>query len=111
MLGLPDRVRACLFDLDGVLTRTAEVHAAAWKEMFDRYLRERAKRTGGEFVAFDAVGEYGKFVDGKPRYEGVRSAHSSVPAGSSCPRARRAIHPTPRRSTAWAIARTRSCCE
>lgn len=73
MLGLPDRVRACLFDLDGVLTRTAEVHAAAWKEMFDRYLRERAKRTGGEFVAFDAVGEYGEFVDGKPRYEGVRS--------------------------------------
>jgi beta-phosphoglucomutase-like phosphatase (HAD superfamily) len=42
VIGLPDSVRACLFDLDGVLTRTATVHAAAWKEMFDRYLRERA---------------------------------------------------------------------
>ncbi len=73
MLGLPAGVRACLFDLDGVLTQTAKVHAAAWKEMFDGYLRERARRTGGEFVAFDAVGEYDEYVDGKPRYEGVRS--------------------------------------
>ncbi len=73
MLGLPAGVRACLFDLDGVLTRTAEVHAAAWKEMFDGYLRERAEGVGGEFVAFDAVGDYDEFVDGKPRYEGVRS--------------------------------------
>ncbi|MGI8559313.1 MAG: HAD-IA family hydrolase [Solirubrobacteraceae bacterium] len=73
MLGLPGGVRACLFDLDGVLTRTAEVHAAAWKEMFDGYLRRRAESRGEEFVAFDAVGEYDEFVDGKPRYEGVRS--------------------------------------
>ena len=73
MLGLPDEVTACLFDLDGVLTQTAEVHAAAWKEMFDDYLRGRAARTGGEFIAFDAVGEYDEYVDGKPRYEGVRS--------------------------------------
>ncbi len=73
MLGLPDAVRACLFDLDGVLTQTAKVHAAAWKEMFDGYLRERAARTGEEFVAFDPVGEYDEYVDGKPRYEGVRS--------------------------------------
>jgi beta-phosphoglucomutase family hydrolase len=73
MLGLPDEVKACLFDLDGVLTQTAKVHAAAWKEMFDGYLRERAAQTGEEFVAFDAVGEYDKYVDGKPRYEGVRS--------------------------------------
>ena len=73
MLGLPDRVRGCLFDLDGVLTRTAEVHAAAWKEMFDSYLRERAARSGEQFVAFDAVGDYDEYVDGKPRYEGVRS--------------------------------------
>ncbi|CAA9514359.1 MAG: Beta-phosphoglucomutase, partial [uncultured Solirubrobacterales bacterium] len=49
MLGLPDGVSACLFDLDGVLTQTAKVHAAAWKEMFDAFLRERAERTGEPF--------------------------------------------------------------
>jgi beta-phosphoglucomutase family hydrolase len=73
MLGLPERVRACLFDLDGVLTRTAEIHAAAWREMFDAYLRERAIQSGERFVAFDPVGDYDEYVDGKPRYEGVRS--------------------------------------
>ena len=73
MLGLPDEVRACLFDLDGVLTQTAKVHAAAWKEMFDGYLRERAAESGERFVAFDRVGDYDEYVDGKPRYEGVRS--------------------------------------
>jgi beta-phosphoglucomutase family hydrolase len=73
LLGLPDAVSACLFDLDGVLTQTAKVHAAAWKEMFDAYLRERAARTGERFVPFDAVGEYDQYVDGKPRYEGVQS--------------------------------------
>jgi beta-phosphoglucomutase family hydrolase len=72
-LGLPNGVRACLFDLDGVLTQTAKVHAAAWKEMFDGYLRERAARTGEEFVPFDPVADYGEYVDGKPRYDGVRS--------------------------------------
>ncbi|KOV92872.1 beta-phosphoglucomutase family hydrolase [Streptomyces sp. NRRL B-3648] len=73
MLGLPDHVRACLFDLDGVLTRTAEVHAAAWKEMFDAYLRERAAREGTEFVPFDAVDDYDEYVDGRPREDGVRT--------------------------------------
>ena len=73
VIGLPDSVRACLFDLDGVLTRTATVHAAAWKEMFDGYLRERAARTGEEFVSFDPVADYARYVDGKPRYDGVRS--------------------------------------
>jgi beta-phosphoglucomutase family hydrolase len=73
MLGLPAGVTACLFDLDGVLTRTATVHAAAWKEMFDGYLRERAARTGEEFVPFDAVLDYREYVDGKPRYDGVRA--------------------------------------
>jgi beta-phosphoglucomutase family hydrolase len=70
MLGLPDGVRACLFDLDGVLTKTAVVHAHAWKEMFDAYLRGR---DGDEFVPFDPVEDYDKYVDGKPRYEGVES--------------------------------------
>jgi beta-phosphoglucomutase family hydrolase len=73
MLGLPDPIGACLFDLDGVLTRTAEVHAAAWKEMFDGFLRERAAKTGTRFEPFDAAGDYDEYVDGKPRYDGVRS--------------------------------------
>src|SRR4051812_15140267 len=73
MLGLPDGIKACLFDLDGVLTRTAKVHAAAWKEMFDDYLRKRAEHTGEAFVAFDAGDDYDEYVDGKPRYDGVRS--------------------------------------
>ena len=73
MLGLPDAIRVCLFDLDGVLTKTAKVHAAAWKEMFDAYLKERAARTGGQFVPFDPVADYDEYVDGKPRYEGVQS--------------------------------------
>jgi beta-phosphoglucomutase family hydrolase len=73
VLGLPDGVTACLFDLDGVLTQTAKVHAAAWKQMFDEYLRARAERTGERFVAFDPVHDYDDYVDGKPRYEGVRS--------------------------------------
>ncbi|HME02628.1 MAG TPA: beta-phosphoglucomutase family hydrolase [Solirubrobacteraceae bacterium] len=73
MLGLPDEVRVCLFDLDGVLTKTAEVHASAWKEMFDAYLRERAASSGERFVPFDRVADYDRYVDGKPRYEGVQS--------------------------------------
>src|SRR3984893_3213694 len=73
VLGLPDGVTACLFDLDGVLTQTAKVHAAAWKQMFDEFLREWANRHGEEFVPFDPVRDYDEYVDGKPRYDGVRS--------------------------------------
>ena len=72
-VGLPAGVRACLFDLDGVLTQTAKVHAAAWKEMFDDYLRARAEKTGEQFVPFDAKDDYDEYVDGKPRYDGVQS--------------------------------------
>jgi beta-phosphoglucomutase family hydrolase len=72
MLGLPDAIRACLFDLDGVLTETATVHAAAWKQLFDEYLRERARRTGEPFREFDAHEDYDDYVDGLPRDEGVR---------------------------------------
>jgi beta-phosphoglucomutase family hydrolase len=71
-VGLPDGIRACLFDLDGVLTKTAKVHAAAWKEMFDTYLRARSKRTGEAFVPFDSHHDYDRYVDGLPRYDGVR---------------------------------------
>jgi beta-phosphoglucomutase family hydrolase len=66
-------VRACLFDLDGVLTQTAKVHAAAWKEMFDGFLREQATQGGQPFRPFDPVADYDEYVDGKPRYDGVRS--------------------------------------
>src|SRR5262249_36499371 len=72
-LGLPVGIRACLFDLDGVLTPTALVHAAAWKQMFDAFLRERAARTGEQFQPFDAHADYEQYVDGEPRYDGVRS--------------------------------------
>jgi beta-phosphoglucomutase family hydrolase len=73
VLGIPDRSRGCLFDLDGVLTQTATVHAAAWQEMFDDFLRQRAQRTGEPFVPFDPVADYDKYVDGKPRADGTRS--------------------------------------
>ena len=72
MRKLPDGITALLFDLDGVITQTAKVHAAAWKEMFDNFLRERAQRTGEPFVPFDAHHEYDRHVDGKPRLDGVR---------------------------------------
>jgi beta-phosphoglucomutase family hydrolase len=68
-LGLPDDIKACLFDLDGVVTRTAVVHAAAWKAMFDAFLRERE---GEQFRPFDDK-DYDEFVDGRPRADGVRT--------------------------------------
>lgn len=69
-LGLPPEVRLCLFDLDGVLTDTAAVHTVAWKQMFDAYLRER---DGDGFVPFDPGSDYPRYVDGKPRADGVRA--------------------------------------
>jgi beta-phosphoglucomutase family hydrolase len=72
-LGLPAGIRACLFDLDGVLTQTSRLHAAAWKQMFDGYLRDRAARTGEVFAPFDAVADYVRHVDGRPRFDGVRT--------------------------------------
>jgi beta-phosphoglucomutase family hydrolase len=71
-LRLPDQIKACLFDLDGVLTPTAKVHAAAWQEMFDDYLKARAERTGEKFVPFDTVKDYDEYVDGLPREDGTR---------------------------------------
>lgn len=84
--GLPAQIEACLFDLDGVLTQTAKVHAAAWKTMFDQYLRKRAQDRGEKFREFDAERDYDEYVDGKPRYDGVRSflqsRHIELPQGS-----------------------------
>jgi beta-phosphoglucomutase family hydrolase len=86
VLGLPEKVRACLFDLDGVLTDTASVHTKAWKAMFDAYLSDRANKTGEKFVPFDAAADYRRYVDGKKREDGVRSFLDSrgieIPDGS-----------------------------
>lgn len=85
MLGLPDSVTACLFDLDGVITQTAKVHDAAWKEMFDEFLREWSAEHDVPFVPFDPVHDYDEYVDGKPRVEGTASFLESrgikLPAG------------------------------
>jgi beta-phosphoglucomutase family hydrolase len=83
---MPAGIRAFLFDLDGVLTQTAKVHAAAWKETFDEFLKKRAEESGGKFVPFDKVADYDDYVDGKPREDGVRSFLDSrgikLPEGS-----------------------------
>ena len=71
-LGLPAGIRACLFDLDGVLTQTAQLHAAAWKETFDSFLRDRSVRTSEPFVPFDTALDYERYVDGRARLDGVR---------------------------------------
>ena len=85
-LDLPEGISACLFDLDGVLTQTAKIHAAAWKQMFDHFLRERAERTGEPFGPFGRPTDYDEYVDGKPRLDGVRSFLESrgieLPMGS-----------------------------
>jgi beta-phosphoglucomutase-like phosphatase (HAD superfamily) len=72
--------------MDGVVTQTALVHAAAWKEMFDNYLRQRAQQTGEKFVPFDSSHDYDNYVDGKPRLDGTQSFLQSrginLPEGS-----------------------------
>jgi beta-phosphoglucomutase family hydrolase len=83
---LPEGITTYLFDLDGVLTQTAKIHARAWKEMFDGFLREWAERTGEPFHEFDRPTDYDEYVDGKPRLDGVRSFLESrgihLPMGS-----------------------------
>ncbi len=101
-LGLPAGIRACLFDLDGVLTETAELHAKAWKKMFDEYLSSRARSSGKPFVPFDIARDYDEYVDGKPREDGTRSFLDSrgikLPEGSpDDPPAAETIHGLSRR--------------
>ncbi len=83
----PEKIHAVIFDMDGVVTQTANVHAIAWKRMFDDYLRERAKREGGEFIPFDDDLDYNEYVDGKPRNDGIKSFLESrdihIPLGSA----------------------------
>jgi beta-phosphoglucomutase family hydrolase len=86
MLDLPAGVTTCLFDLDGVLTQTAKIHAQAWKQMFDDFLRDWSERTGEPFEPFDRPTDYDEYVDGKPRLDGVHSFLESrgihIPMGS-----------------------------
>ncbi len=81
------RYDAVLFDLDGVLTATAKIHAACWKKMFDSYLEKRAAQKGETFRPFDIGRDYQLYVDGKPRYDGVRDFLASrginLPEGTS----------------------------
>lgn len=72
-LGLPSQIEACLFDLDGVLTQTATLHAAAWRQALDDYLRARAAARGESLAPFDPATDYTRYLDGKPRNDGVRS--------------------------------------
>ncbi|OBB58093.1 hypothetical protein A5757_17655 [Mycobacterium sp. 852013-51886_SCH5428379] len=85
VLGLPEQITACLFDLDGVLTDTASVHTRAWTAMFDEFLQNRAQHDGSEFVPFDPGADYQRYVDGKRREDGVRSfldsRHIELPEG------------------------------
>jgi beta-phosphoglucomutase family hydrolase len=86
MLDLPPAITTCLFDLDGVLTQTAKIHAQAWKQMFDDFLRDWSERTGDPFEPFDRPTDYDEYVDGKPRLDGVHSFLQSrgidIPMGS-----------------------------
>ena len=72
-LRMPEVISACLFDLDGVLTETAVLHAAAWKQAFDELLAARSPAPGWGFVPFDPVADYDEYVDGRPRLDGTRA--------------------------------------
>jgi len=81
-----DRYDAVLLDLDGVITDTASLHAACWKRTFDEYLEKRATQRGEAFRTFDLASDYRLYVDGKPRFDGVRDFLASrgiaLPQGS-----------------------------
>ena len=89
-----DLFEAVIFDMDGVLTDTARVHSLCWKQVFDNLLRIRSDDTGEVFVPFDEE-DYLRFVDGKPRYDGVESFLYREESASSegIPRTRRASPP------------------
>src|SRR5215217_8284203 len=104
---VPEGITTCLFDLDGVLTEAAKMHAHAWKEMFDEFLRDWANRTGEPFEEFDRPTDYDEYVDGKPRLDGVHSFLRS--RGIELPMARPPTRRRPRRCTGSARGRTTWC--
>jgi beta-phosphoglucomutase family hydrolase len=87
VLGLPGCINTCLFDLDGVLTQTAKVHAKAWKQMFDEFLKSWYDRKGEPYREFVLPDDYEQYVDGKPRRDGISSFLQSrgidLPTGSA----------------------------
>ena len=98
-----DAIDAVIFDLDGVITKTASVHQAAWAELFNEYLQDRAERTGEPFQPFEAA-DYLGYVDGKPRYDGVAAFWSH--ATSTCPGGHPRILPKRRPCRVSGIGRT-----
>lgn len=82
----PDKFDAVLFDLDGVITATAKVHAKCWKQAFDEFLKRRAEENNEDFQPFDIEKDYEEYVDGKPRNDGVesflKSRHIELPQGN-----------------------------
>ena len=104
MLGLPDDVEACIFDLDGVLTDSGLLHAWAWAETFDPFLMQISERAGWRFIPFDRDADYRSYVDGRPRLEGVHTFLAS--RGIRLPEGR----PEDRASseTAYGLARRKS---
>jgi HAD superfamily hydrolase (TIGR01509 family) len=86
LLGLPAKVHACVFNLDGVLIGSATLHAAAWTTTFDEFIHARIERTKGQFAPFDPRTDYGRYLHGRPRLEGVRgflaSRGISLPEGT-----------------------------
>ena len=93
MLGLPNHVRACVFDVEGVLTNGGALHAWAWGEVFDDLLVHLSEQTGWEFIPFDRIGDYRAFFDGRARLEGIHlfleSRGIRLPEGRSTTRPRR----------------------
>ena len=96
-----DRYDAILLDLDGVITDTASVHAACWKQMFDEYLQKRATQRGEAFRPFDIATDYRLYVDGKPRYDGFATSSHRAVSGSP-----REIPTTLRRPKQWTASGT-----
>jgi beta-phosphoglucomutase-like phosphatase (HAD superfamily) len=84
-----ERFDAFVFDLDGVITQTASIHARAWKQLFDEFLARQAAQTGAAFVPFDPETDYRRYVDGKPRIAGVLSFLAR--GVSTCPWANQGI--------------------
>jgi beta-phosphoglucomutase-like phosphatase (HAD superfamily) len=99
-----DRYDAVLFDLDGVITNTATIHATCWKQMFDEYLQRRATQRGEAYRAFDLDNDYRLYVDGKPRYDGVRDFLGS--RGIQLPRGVRRMPHSSRQSAGSETGRT-----
>jgi beta-phosphoglucomutase family hydrolase len=110
---LPPAIRACLFDLDGVIVSSVGTHAAAWKDAFDEFLREQARESGTPFVPFDADHDYALYVDGMRREDGVRTFLASrgitLPEGTpDDPPGRRTVWGVGNRKNALLLSRIES---